>query len=331
MAAHDNRQVNHKELPQILVLEPPPIMIFYGDQFLKNFRVLKAWESQLPLDQFLTIHAKSVQALLMSPRQLTTNILQLLPSLQLVVTASAGLDHIDLPECRRRGISIANANDTYSEDVADIAVGLLIDVFRKISSADSFVRKGLWPTKGDFPLGSKLGGKRVGIVGLGSIGQEVAKRLQAFGCRISYSSRNKKPYVSYPFYSSVVQLATDSDVLIVCCSLTQQTHQMINKDVMLALGMEGVIVNVGRGEIIKEEELVQCLVQGELGGAGLDVFENEPNVPEELFALDKVVLSPHRAAHTAETMIAMCELVKGNFEAFLISNKPLLSPVALNN
>ncbi|KAG2729561.1 hypothetical protein I3760_01G256000 [Carya illinoinensis] len=331
MAAHDNRQVNHEELPHILVLEPPPIMIICGDQFLKNFRLLKAWESQLPLDQFLTIHAQSVQALLSSGRySLTADILQLLPSLRLVVTTSAGLNHIDLPECRRRGISIANAKDTYSEDVADMAVGLLIDVFRKISSADSFVRKGLWPTKGDFPLGSKLGGKRVGIVGLGSIGQEVAKRLQAFGCRISYCSRNKKPYVSYPFYSSVIQLATDCDVLIVCCGLTQQTHHMINKDVMLALGKEGVVVNVGRGAIIKEEELVQCLVQGELGGAGLDVFENEPKVPGELFALDKVVLSPHTAVRTAETLIAMCELVKGNFEAFF-SNKPLLSPVVLNN
>ncbi|KAG2723377.1 hypothetical protein I3843_02G146200 [Carya illinoinensis] len=331
MEAHDNCQVNYEELPQILVLEPPPIMIFYGDQFLKNFRLLKAWESQLPLDQFLTIHAQSVQALLSPGRYLlTTDILQLLPSLQLVVTTSAGLDHINLPECRRRGISIANANDTYSADVADMAVGLLIDVFRKMSSADSFVRKGLWPTKGDFPLGSKLGGKRVGIVGLGSIGQEVAKRLHAFGCRISYSSRNKKPYVSYPFYPSVVQLAKDCDVLIVCCGLTQQTHHMINKDVMLALGKEGVVINVGRGPIIKEEELVQCLVQGELGGAGLDVFENEPNVPGELFTLDKVVLSPHRAVHTAETLMAMCELVKANFEAFF-SNKPLPSPIVLNN
>ena len=171
-----------------------------------------------------------------------------------------------------------------------------------------------------------MGSKRVGIVGLGSIGQEVAKRLQAFGCRILYNSRNKKPFVSYPYYSNVLELAADSDVLIICCGLTEQTRHMINKDVMLALGKEGVIINVGRGPIIDEKDLVQCLVQRELGGAGLDVFENEPHVPNELLTMDNVVLSPHRAVRTPETLAAMCELVKGNLEAFF-SNKPLLSPV----
>jgi hydroxypyruvate reductase 2 len=172
-----------------------------------------------------------------------------------------------------------------------------------------------------------MGSKRVGIVGFGSIGQEVAKRVEAFGCRISYSSRNKKPLVSYPYYSNVSQLAADSDVLIVCCGLTDQTRHMINKEVMLALGKEGVIINIGRGPIINEKELVQCLLQQELGGAGLDVFENEPNIPTQLLTLDNVVLSPHRAVHTPESLAAMCELVKGNFEAFF-SNKPLLSPIA---
>ncbi|KAE7997171.1 hypothetical protein FH972_001827 [Carpinus fangiana] len=195
----------------------------------------------------------------------------------------------------------------YLEDVADLAVGLMIDVLRKVSATDRYVRKGLWPSKGDFPLGSKMGSKRVGILGIGSIGQEVAKRVEAFGCRISYSSRNKKPLVSYPYYSNLSQLALDSDVLIVCCGLTDQTRHMINKEVMLALGKEGVIINIGRG-------------------AGLDVFENEPNIPTQLLTLDNV-LSPHRAVHTPESLAAMYELVKGNFEAFF-SNKPLLSPIA---
>lgn len=160
MAAH-NHQVHQEhqceEFPEILVLEPPPIMKVYGDQFLKNFRLLKAWESQLPLEEFLTIHAQSVRALLSPGRYpLTTNILRLLPTLQLVVTTSAGLDHIDLAEFQRRGIAIANAGDVYSADVADMAVGLLIDVLRKISAADRYVRNVLWPTKGDFPLGSKV-------------------------------------------------------------------------------------------------------------------------------------------------------------------------------
>ncbi|XP_016164135.1 uncharacterized protein LOC107606606 [Arachis ipaensis] len=139
----------------------------------------------------------------------------------------------------------------------------------------------------------QLGGKRVGIIGLGRIGGEVAKRLEAFDCIIMYHSRNKNPSVSYTFYSNVVDLASNSDVLILCCPLTEQTKYIVNKEVMLALGKGGIIVNVGRGALIDEKELVQCLMEGEIRGAGLDVFENEPNVPEELFALDNVVLSPH--------------------------------------
>lgn len=175
-------------------------------------------------------------------------------------------------------------------------------------------------------MGSKLGGKRVGIVGLGSIGLEVAKRLEAFGCIILYNSRRKKANISYPFYSNVCELAANSNALIICCALTDETRHMINKEVMKALGKEGVIINIGRGAIIDEKELVQCLVQGEIGGAGLDVFENEPDVPKELFTLDNVVLSPHVAVFTQESFSDLYDLMVGNLEAFF-SNKTLLSPV----
>lgn len=165
-------------------------------------------------------------------------------------------------------------------------------------------------------------------MGLGSIGSEVAKRLVPFGCSIAYTSRKKKPGVSYPFYANVSGLAADSDVLIVCCALTEETHHVINKHVMTALGKEGVIINVGRGALIDEKELVHFLVRGELGGAGLDVFEDEPHVPKELLTLDNVVLSPHVAVLTAESFAALEQVVIGNLEAFF-SNKPLLSPVKL--
>ena len=176
----------------------------------------------------------------------------------------------------------------------------------------------------------QLGGKRVGIVGLGSIGSEVAKRLEAFGCCVSYNSRNKKPSVTYPFYPDVCELAANSDVLIICCALTDQTHHLINKQVLLALGKRGVIINVGRGAIIDEKEMVGCLLRGEIGGAGLDVFENEPDVPEQLFALDNVVLSPHSAVFTPESFKDVCELAVANLEAFF-SNKPLLTPFAADD
>ncbi|KAJ0052244.1 hypothetical protein Pint_00304 [Pistacia integerrima] len=316
-----------KDLPEVLVIKPPPPMILFGDEFIaKKFKILKAWESPLPLDQFLTNYAHSVQAVLCSGASpISPQVLNLLPSLRLLVTASAGINHIDLPECRRRGIAVANSGNVLSEDGADAAVSLLIDVFRRISAADGYVKQGLWASRGDYPLASKLGGKRVGIVGLGNIGLQVAKRLEAFGCNILYNSRKKKP-VSYPFFSDVCELAANSDALILCCGFTDQTRHMINREVLLALGKEGVIVNVGRGAIIDEKEMVQCLVQGEIAGAGLDVFENEPNIPKEFFTMDNVVLSPHAAVFTSESFIDLCELVVGNLEAFF-SNKPLLSPV----
>ncbi|XP_057978357.1 glyoxylate/hydroxypyruvate reductase HPR3-like [Malania oleifera] len=316
-----------RELPLVLVLRPSPVFTVFEAQFSQKLQFLKAWESPLPVVTFLTTHAQSVRAALCSGESpITAEILRWLPSLRFIVTTSAGLNHIDLPECRRRGIAVANAGTVFSAEVADTAVGLLLDVLRKVSAANRYVRAGLWKISGDYPLGSKIGGKRVGIVGLGSIGLEVAKRLQAFGCIILYNSRKKKPPVSYPYYSSVCELAADSDVLVICCALTSQTRHMIDKEVLLALGKNGVIINIGRGAVIDEKELVQCLMQGDIAGAGLDVFENEPSVPKELFALDNVVLLPHAAVFTKETFLDLYELMVANLEAFF-SNKPLLSPV----
>lgn len=178
----------------------------------------------------------------------------------------------------------------------------------------------------------QLGGKRVGIVGLGRIGLEVAKRLEAFNCKISYQSRQKKKnnhqqvVASYTFHGDVLELASHSDILIVCCSLNDQTRHLINRQVLLALGKRGLIVNVGRGAIIDEKELVKCLQEGDVAGAGLDVFENEPCVPKELFELDNVVLSPHFAVYTEESFRDLYELIIGNLDAFF-SNKPLITPV----
>lgn len=210
-----------------------------------------------------------------------------------------------------------------------MAVALLIGVMRKVTVANRYVRtrrerSDPW----DFPLGYKLSGKRVGIVGLGSIGMEVAKRLESFDCIISYHSKHQKTSILYPFYSNVIDLATSSDALVVCCALNNQTRHIVNKDVLLALGKEGFIVNVGRGGLIDEKQMIKCLMEGEIAGAGLDVFENEPLVDEKLFAMDNVVLSPHSAAFTVESTMSLCELVAGNLEAFFL-NKPLISPVML--
>ncbi|XP_052194224.1 glyoxylate/hydroxypyruvate reductase HPR3-like [Diospyros lotus] len=316
-----------EQLPTVLILHPPSCLKFFDNHFSLKFQALKPWESPLPIHQFLAAHGGSVRAVLTSGLSpVGADVLSLLPSVRCLVTSSAGLDHIDLPECRRRGVAVAGTGDVYSADVADMAVGLLIDVMRRITASDRYVRGRLWPLNGDYPLGSKLSGKHVGIVGLGRIGLEVARRLQAFGCTISYCSRKKKQSLPFPFYSNVCELAAECEILVVCCALTDQTRRMISKEALSALGKKGVVVNIARGAVVDEKELVRCLVQGEIAGAGLDVFEKEPEVPSELFALDNVVLSPHGAMHTEESFRECFELICGNFEAFF-SNKPLLSQI----
>ncbi|CAN4077848.1 unnamed protein product [Withania somnifera] len=254
----------------------------------------------------------SVQVMLcMGPTPVTSETLDKYPKLECIVGT------MSLPWHPR-----TTAGDSFSDDVADFAVGLLIDVLRRVSAADRFVRGGFWPVKGEFPLGFKVGGKRVGIVGLGNIGSRVGKRLEAFGCSIAYTSKRKKPNVSFPFHSDIHDLAINSDILILCCALTKETHHIVDKEVLTTLGKEGIVINVGRGPLVDEKELVQFLKRGEIGGAGLDVYENEPNVPEELFGLDNVVLSRHVAVFTPESFEALEELFTYNLEAFFL-NKPL--------
>ncbi|KAI3834814.1 hypothetical protein MKW92_022862 [Papaver armeniacum] len=319
-----------EHLPLILILRRFPFISSFNERFYKKFRALNGYDLQIPLNQYLpTIQSESnsVKAIICSAHTpVTSETIDLLPSLGCVITSSAGLDHIDLVKCRRRGIVIGNAGGIYSEDVADLAVGLLIDALRKMSAADRYVRSGLWALNGNYPLGSRLSGKRIGIVGLGSIGSEVAKRLEAFGCIISYNSRTKKPSVPFPYYPNVIDLALNNDVLVTTCELNNATFHIINKDVLSALGRKGVIINVGRGALIDENELVQYLVQGKIGGAGLDVFENEPHVPSKLFGMDNVVLSPHNAIGTVESRTALHELILSNLDAFF-SNQQLPSLV----
>ncbi|PON85162.1 Erythronate-4-phosphate dehydrogenase [Trema orientale] len=319
---------DYEDRPQVLLTVRPSPALF-PPLFHQKFRMLKPWESGMPLHQFLTTHdaGPSVRAMIINhATAVNAELLRLLPALGLVLSTSTGVNQVDLAECRRRGISVANAGSAYTEDVADMAVGLLIDVLRRVSAADRYVRHGLWKTRGDFPLATKLGGKRVGIVGLGRIGSEVSRRLEAFGCSISYNSRNKKPSIAYPFHSTIRELAANNDVIILCCSLTDQTRHIVDKEVLSALGKEGVIINVGRGALMDEKELVISLAHGEIRGAGLDVFENMPDVPQELFEFDSVVLSPHRAAFTSESFQDTAAILIANLEAFF-SNKPLVTPV----
>ncbi|CAD6264369.1 unnamed protein product [Miscanthus lutarioriparius] len=262
-------------------------------------------------------------------RPVTADLIDRLPALELVSTISVGLDHVDLDACRRRGITVTNAGATFAVDSADYVVGLVVAVLRRVAAADAHLRRGSWATDGDYPLATKVSGKRVGIVGLGSIGSLVARRLAAFGCPVAYHSRAPKlPPCPYTFFPTVRALAADSDVLVLACALTEETRRVVDREVMEALGAGGVLVNVGRGGLVDEPELVRCLREGVIGGAGLDVFENEPDLPVELLDMDNVVLSSHKAVATVESIRGVLHTVSGNLEAFF-AGRPLLSPVAL--
>ncbi|PWA97085.1 D-isomer specific 2-hydroxyacid dehydrogenase family protein [Artemisia annua] len=305
-----DQEQHQLDLQQVLVIRPSPVFQAHEEYISKKFEILKAYESSLPTHDFMHTYAQSVKVVICSGwSPITAEVLADLPSLELVVTSTAGVNHIDMAECRRRGIRVTNTGDLFSDDVADGAVGLLIDVMRRISAGDRFVRGGRWPMTEVYTLGSKLGGKKVGIVGLGNIGSRVATRLEAMGCIISYTSRQQKHSIPFTFYPNVHQLASNSDALVLCCSLTNNTHHIINKRVIHALGKNGVIVNVARGSVIDEVELVKCLVNGEIGGVGLDVFENEPSVPKELFGLDNVVILPHSTACTRECFYSAAQVM----------------------
>ncbi|XP_014522918.1 glyoxylate/hydroxypyruvate reductase HPR3-like [Vigna radiata var. radiata] len=325
MAMEDKHNLkDNKELQPLLVFGPPTIFPVFEAENSHKYRFLKAFSSKVPLHQFLTeqkVDPSSIQAILCNPSQkVSADAIRLLPSLGIIVTPSAGTDHIDLVECSRHSIQVASTAGDHAGDVADMAVGLLLDLVCKISAADRHVRKRGPSMPLNLSFGFKLKGKRVGIIGLGKIGTAVAERLEAFGCRMMYNSRNEKAFISYPFYSNVVELAGDSDVLVVCCALNEETRHIVNREVMLALGKDGFIVNVGRGALIDENELVQCLMKGEIGGAGLDVFENEPIVPTHLFSLDNVVLSPHNSAFTSDFFHESCKLAAETLQVFFSSS-----------
>ncbi|PON34073.1 Erythronate-4-phosphate dehydrogenase [Parasponia andersonii] len=309
----------------ICVLMLIPRSTYLEKELEKRFNLLKLWTFP-DKTQFIKDHAESVRAIVGSGiSTIDADLISAFPNLEIVASFSVGLDNVDLELCKEKGIRVTNTPDVLTDDVADLAIGLMLAVLRRLCESDRYVRAGNLK-KGDYKLTTKFTGKTVGIIGLGRIGQAIAKRSEAFSCPIAYHSRSEKPDVKYKYYPSVAELAANSDILVVACALTQESRNIVNREVMDALGPKGVLINIARGPHVDEPELVSALVEGRLGGAGLDVYQNEPEVPEELFKLENVVLLPHVGSGTNETRKAMADLVIANLEAHF-SNKPLLTPV----
>ena len=251
---------------------------------------------------------------------------QQLPGLEIISLMGVGYDGIDVAAAMERGIPVTHTPNVLNDEVADLAMGLMLSVARRIPLADRYVRAGRWAKEGPMPLARKVSGARLGIVGLGRIGQAIADRAQAFGMSIAYTARSAKADLSYAFYPTAAALAAEVDFLIVITPGGAGTRHMINAEVLAALGSGGYLINVARGSVVDEAALVDALQRGVIAGAGLDVFENEPRPLEALWALDNVVLTPHMASATVQTRQAMADLAADNLRAHF-AGAPLLTPV----
>lgn len=246
--------------------------------------------------------------------------------LEIIASASVGYDGIPVEYARTKGIPVTNTPEVLNDDVADLAIALMIMTARRLVASDTYVRSGNWPSGGDYPLAQKASRKRVGILGMGRIGKEIAKRAEAMNNIVAYHSRRPAADVPYQYYANLVELAKDSDFLLVIIPSTPETQKIVSKQVIEALGPSGILVNVARGAVVDEEALVEALKSGKLGGAGLDVFVHEPQVPPALFAMDNVVLQPHVGSATFETRRAMSQLVLDNLDA-KFAGRPLLTEI----
>jgi lactate dehydrogenase-like 2-hydroxyacid dehydrogenase len=253
------------------------------------------------------------------------NLIAQLPALEMVSVFGVGYDKYDLPALRARKVPLTNTPDVLTDEVADMGIALMLAIARRLPQADKYVRAGLWPS-GPMPLARKVSGARLGIVGLGRIGLAIARRAEGFGMSIAYTTRTPKNDVAYRYCPNAAALAAEVDFLMVITPGGAGTKGLINADVLKALGPQGYLINVARGSVVDEAALIRALDEGVIAGAALDVFENEPHVPEALRTRDNVVLTPHIASATFQTRKAMADLAFANLQAHF-AGKPLLTQV----
>ena len=278
---------------------------------------------------FLASNGNEITAVVTSGRTgVDAPLMAALPKLGAVVNFGVGYDTTDVDEAARRGVAVSNTPDVLTDCVADTAVGLMIDTMRQFSAADRFVRAVRWPAEGNFPLTHQVSNRRVGIIGLGRIGSAIAKRLSGFGCSIAYHNRREVEGAPYQYFGSPVALAQAVEVLIVAAAGGASTAKLVSREVIEAIGPNGYLINIARGSVVDEQALVDALSGGRLAGAGLDVFADEPNVPEALLAMDNVVVLPHVGSGTVETRAAMEELTLRNLDSFLKTGE-LVTPVPM--
>lgn len=298
------------------------------DALEKSFDLIRLWKEPNP-EAVLQAYKNDIVGILSAYNGIpvTARILESLPNLEIVAQFGVGVDNIDLGAAKARGIAVTNTPDILTPDTADIAFSLILCLMRRIVEADMYVRVGKW-VSGAFSLSSSLSGKTVGIVGMGRIGQAIARRGLAFDMKIVYHGPRQKPDLTYPYYADLRQMAEASDVLVMACPGGAETKNLVTGKILKALGPKGYLVNIARGSVVNTEDLLIALRNRDIAGVGLDVYENEPNVPGALISMDNVVLLPHVGSATAETRSEMGRLVIANILAYF-EGKPLLTAVEL--
>lgn len=309
--------------PEVLMIGPYPEWDM--EDLESRYTVHRLWEAE-DRDAFLEKHGCAIRAIATRGELGASGaLLEKLPNVEIVSCYGVGTDAIDLGYARAKGIRVTNTPDVLTDDVADLGMALVLAVARQLPEGDAHVRDGRW-ANANMHLTTRVCGKRVGVIGMGRIGAAFARRAAAFDCKISYFARAPKPGLPYPFVADMVELARQSDFLVVTLAGGEGTRGIVTAEVIDALGPDGIFVNISRGTTVDEAALLDALEQGRIRGAGLDVFLNEPSINPRFVALKNVILQPHHGSGTVETRQAMGKLVRDNLAAHF-SGEPLLTPV----
>ena len=290
----------------------------------QQFNVHRLWEAD-NRDAFLATHKGTRFVAMSGHTAFDAGLMDRLPALEVISNFGVGVDAIDLDAAKARGIKVTNTPDVLSDAVAEMALALMLATCRRMVAADRYVRAGKW-ADGNYPLTGELTGATVGILGLGRIGREIARRCQAFKMQVVYHGRSEQKFEPFPYYANLTEMARDVDWIVAVVPGDTGTVGLVSREVLEALGPDGAFVNLGRGSLADEGAMLELLKSGKLGGAGLDVFQDEPRMSPEFWELDNVVLSPHQGSATTKTRWAMGDLFVRNLLAHR-DGKPLITPV----
>lgn len=305
--------MNRKNTQAVLILAP--VMDYLMEKLAANYQVYKLFEMD-DSASFLARQGEEIVGIVTrGDIGVGNSVLELLPRLGIIAIFGVGTDAVDLDYARQRGIIVTITPGVLTDDVADMAMGLVLATSRRLCLGDGFVRAGKW-LKGGMPLAAKVTGKKLGIFGMGKIGQAIARRAAGFDMQIGYTDRQQITELPYTYLADLPALAARSDILIVAISGGKNSVGIINQEIFSVMPKHAILINIARGTLVNQDDLISALQNKEIGGAGLDVFADEPNVPQALIAMDNVVLQPHVASATVETRIQMSDIVYENIEAF---------------